>query len=362
MILLVDGSNIVAGGGKTHLLELLQHGMPHQHGFEKVVVYGNGYVMESISNKEWLVKITPSLFSYGYVGRMLWQFFLRSKPVNGIWFVPGAGKAPGHYVTMCQNLLPIERKERDRFFFSVTWVRLVILGWLHNKAFKRARGVIFFNQYCFNALPQSTQMSLKRKAFIPHGVSDMFKPQSMLPIHDTLKLIYVSTIDEYKHQWKIARAVGELNNEKIKIEIDFIGAANSVSVNRLDPYLSDSIRYHGPVAYEELPNWYSRADAFIFGSTCETFGMVLLEAMASGLPVLCSRYSSMPETLGENALYFDPLDHQDVKRVIRMVYTDRSLLTELRSKGMVYAQQFTWNQTSSKTFEFLAACARQERN
>jgi glycosyltransferase involved in cell wall biosynthesis len=357
MHLYIDSSNILAGGGKTHLVELLQHVSPHQYGFEKVTLYGHKHVLDSISNKDWLTKITPSLFNYGYKGRLLWQFFFRPQPANGIWFVPGAGQAPAPYVTMCQNLLPLEINERDRYFFSFTWLRLVMLRMLHLKAFKNATGVVFLNQYCFNVLPQSIQKRIKKKAIIPHGVSQLFTPQPTQSFQGVFKLIYVSTVDEYKHQWKIAQAIAELINEGYQVEIDFIGGANPVSLKRLNPFLSGAIRYRGVVPYGELPAWYSRSDAFIFGSTCETFGMVLLEAMACGLPVICSNKSSMPETVGDCGLYFDPLEVKSIKEAISKIYKNQPLMEELRLKGINYAKQFSWERISHETFKFIQECS-----
>lgn len=272
--------------------------------------------------------------------------------------MPGAGSAPGRYVTMCQNLLPLEKTERDRYFFSFKWLRLVLLGWLHRSAFQKAAGVIFLNQYSFNALSEKERDGIAKTAFIPHGVSDEFR---VLPFSGTrdgsFRLIYVSTVDEYKHQWKIAEVTRKVIRDGYNISIDFIGSANPSALKKLQPFLDEKIRYCGCVPYSELPQWYSKADAFIFGSTCETFGMVLLEAMACGLPVLCAKYSSMPETLEENALYFDPLNREDTERIIRFACSNASALQALSHKGLTHIKQFNWVDVATRTFEFLATCA-----
>jgi glycosyltransferase involved in cell wall biosynthesis len=357
MILAIDASNILAGGGRTHLVELLRHSEPLIYGFDKVLVYGHTAVLNEIPDQPWLIKRTPALFTYGYVGRLLWGIFGRRKNQNGIWFVPGAGSAPGDYVTMCQNLLPLEKAERDRYFPSITWLRLSILSALHPRAYTKAKGVIFLNEYSYNTLPKAEQQLVRNKSIVPHGVSELFFNQRVPQnVPGKLKLIYVSTIDVYKHQWSIALAVKELRKEGVEVEVDFIGGANPKALKKLSPFLNEYIRYPGAIQYDELPDWYSRADAFIFGSTCETFGMVLLEAMASGLPVLCSKYSSMPETLGNHALYFDPLDNKDIKRIIVESYKDREALAELAINGQEYARQFTWKKAAQQTFAFLADC------
>lgn len=358
-LLLIDASNILAGGGKTHLVELIRHAEAPEHGFDKVIVYGHEGVLREIPPKPWLEKVTPALFAHGYLGRLLWKVVARKSVKNGIWFVPGAGTAPGRYVTMCQNLLPIDKPERDRYFFSLTWVRLVVLGFIYRITFQRAAGVIFLNKFSFDTFSKFAKSKIGKTAFIPHGVSEIF---NVLPVskgkEEAFRLIYVSTIDVYKHQWKIAEAVNELLSEGYAICIDFIGTANPPSLKKLEPYLSKAIHYHGPIPYHELPFRYAEADAFIFGSTCETFGMVLLEAMACGLPVLSSNKSSMPETLGEHALYFDPLDVAAIRDVILKVYKNDSLRKDMQEKGINYAKQFTWEKTSQDTFRFIQDCCK----
>jgi len=228
---------------------------------------------------------------------------------------------------------------------------------MHLRAYTKAKGVIFLNEYSYNTLPKAQQRLIHNKSIIPHGVSEFFfKERRLKNENGKLKLIYVSTVAVYKHQWLIAQAIEELRKDEFDVEVDFIGTAYPKALQQLTPFLNENIRYQGPVDYKQLPEWYGMADAFIFGSTCETFGMVLLEAMASGLPVLCSKYSSMPETLGNHALYFDPLDIKDIKRIILQSYGDRETLAELGGRGQKYVRQFTWKGTAQQTFCFLEEC------
>lgn len=362
MKLLIDASNLIAGGGKTHIVELLAHADPTFYNFSSVTVFGHKHVLEDVPERPWLQKKSPLLFRYGYVGRLIWQVLFRYPIADGVWFVPGGGSAPGHFVTMCQNLLPLERPERDRYYFSFKWLRLVLLGRIHRYAFQKAEGVIFFNHYSINVLTTEERDRIRRKAFIGHGVSDAFRRKETQAKSDSFRLIYVSTVEEYKHQWRIAEATRKLIDNGYNITIDFVGSASASALRKLEPFLNDGIRYCGSVPYAELPQRYSNADAFIFGSTCETFGMVLLEAMACGLPIICSKYSSMSETLEENALYFDPLSSEDTERVVKFAYTSPSVLKELSEKGRIHTKKFSWDDTAAKTFEFLAMCAKQRKS
>ena len=74
------------------------------------------------------------------------------------------------------------------------------------------------------------------------------------------------------------------------------------------PDFENQVIFKGYVPYEDLPALYSGADVFIFPSLYKGFGFPPLEAMACGTPVIASNNSSLPEVLGENALYVDPYD------------------------------------------------------
>ena len=66
------------------------------------------------------------------------------------------------------------------------------------------------------------------------------------------------------------------------------------------------IRYLGSSPHDELPALYASADACVFASSCENLPNILLEGMASGLPIACSDRGPMPELLGDAAVYFNP--------------------------------------------------------
>jgi len=65
-----------------------------------------------------------------------------------------------------------------------------------------------------------------------------------------------------------------------------------------------------------------QADLFVFASSCETFGISLLEAMAVGLPIACSNKSSLPETLQDGGEYFDPEDDQSIASAVKRLILD----------------------------------------
>jgi glycosyltransferase involved in cell wall biosynthesis len=126
----------------------------------------------------------------------------------------------------------------------------------------------------------------------------------------------------------------------------------------LEPYLSilkslaielgiqDKVRFLGYLPQDDMPELYREASLFVFPSLYEGFGLPLLEAMASGCPVISSNTSSMPEVCGDAAKYVDPHDESDICRAIGEVLSDTGLRESLVEKGLQRCKSFTWESTA----------------
>jgi glycosyltransferase involved in cell wall biosynthesis len=119
------------------------------------------------------------------------------------------------------------------------------------------------------------------------------------------------------------------------------------------PVASD-ILLTGYFPHQNLPELYSAADACIFPSASEGVGLPVLEAMACGVPVACARSGALPEIAGENALYFDQTNPEDIASTIeRLVRTSTgendALREELISKGSKWIQEFDWKKCAKDT-------------
>jgi glycosyltransferase involved in cell wall biosynthesis len=121
--------------------------------------------------------------------------------------------------------------------------------------------------------------------------------------------------------------------------------------------LGERLHLLGPVAYNELPALYRQADLFVLASLLETFGHTLVEAMASGVPVVTSNITSPPEICADAAIYFDPTDISDAVEKISRALTDRSLHERLAARGLARAADFSWEKTAEKTVSVLRAAA-----
>jgi glycosyltransferase involved in cell wall biosynthesis len=105
------------------------------------------------------------------------------------------------------------------------------------------------------------------------------------------------------------------------------------------------------VSQELLPKVYAAAELLVMPSTIEGFGLPVLEAMACGTPVVCSRAASLPEVGGEAVMYFDPQSPEDLAEAIENVLSSKDLHESLRAKGLERAEQFTWGESTRKHVE-----------
>jgi len=110
-----------------------------------------------------------------------------------------------------------------------------------------------------------------------------------------------------------------------------------------------SIRFLGFVSAGELEGLYRAAECFVFPSLHEGFGLPVLEAMRRGVPVACSRASSIPEVAGDAALYFDPHDAGDIARRVDELLDDRRLAARLAEAGRSRQALFSWRRTAELT-------------
>jgi len=371
----IDASNVRTGGGVTHMVNLLGAARPREFGIRRVRVWANARTLVLLPERDWLEKLHEPWLDRALPWRLAWQWLRLPRLAHAgcdLLFSPGGNAprvAPLPLLAMSRNMLPFEWSELRRYGFSWTTLRLLMLRFGMVRTFRRADGVIFLMPYAKAAVERVARVS-GRVAIVPHGVEERFRvpPRPQVALADCsperpLRLLYVSIVDVYKHQWHVAEAVARLRAEGLPLLLDLVGPAYPPALARLRRTLErvdprgECVRYRGPLPFEDLHRLTAEADLFVFASSCENMPNILLEAMAQGFPIACARRGPMPELLGDAGVYFDPEDPAEIALAIRRLAEDAALRARCARAAFERAANYTWARCADETLAFIRAIA-----
>ncbi len=264
------------------------------------------------------------------------------------------------YVVTVHDIGPLTHPEYFRE--SSFWIMEKSL----ERAIKKAVALICVSQTTADSLIEYVQrrysVDLSNRTYTVHeGISENFfqtPDLSVLDIDDEFDFLHqpfmlaVGKISPRKNLEVVIRALERLQSSIPHHLItvggdgwDFQGVKSLVS----SLGLADRIHFLGYVSDETLIALYSKAALFIYPSLFEGFGLPILEAMASGCPVVTSNMSSLPEVAGDSALLVDPCCIEEVTSAIETVCKNHSFAAELKRKGKERASQFSWKKCAEET-------------
>ena len=202
---------------------------------------------------------------------------------------------------------------------------------------------------------------------VPIGVSPVFSAAPRpAATRDGAQLLYIGRMDPYKNLAGVIRVLARLNdllNRPVGLRIVGPPDARYPEAAELAKTLGVEalLRWDGYLPDEELPLAYRQADVLILLSRYEGFGLPVVEAMASGTPVVCSNVSSLPEIAGDAALLVAPDDVEGAAQAVAAVLRDPQKAETMRHKGLEQAARFSWEKTARETLAAYEEAARRRR-
>lgn len=369
----IDASRCRSGGAKAHIIGILSHNSPSSLGINEIHIWSYRQLLDMIPNKPWIIKHASKYIESNLISQLYWQFFLLKKDLDryncDILFSADASTVCRYkkMVTLSQDLLSYEPEIMKLFGISAQRLRLFLIKHIQNHAFKSSNGVIFLTKYA-STLIQRNCGNIKNYTCIPHGFDSFFQkdnPNRSLhynankPIH----CLYVSNASMYKNQWNVVKAIEILKN-RYNIHLSIVGGGKGRAKKLLDKQLKISdpnnlyIKLYDFLPQNDIKNFLLKSDIFIFASSCEAFGITLLEAMSTKIPIACSNRSSLPETLQNGGVYFDPTDPKSISKSLELIITNYELRNKISSISLDISKKYTWDLCSTKTFQFLHTTAR----
>lgn len=375
LIIGLDASRNRSGGAREHLIGILENLDPISEGIAQIHIWSYQTLLDVLPERPWLIKHAVPALENGLLSQLWWQANALSVELKrfrcDILFTSDASSlcrfSPS--VVLSQDLLSYEPGVTSTFAWGRARLRLITIRYLQNAAFRRASGVIFLTQYAAKLI-QSSCGILNNIRIIPHGVNSQFlcNAESVIPAENTsgvddqaksIRCLYISNAALYKYQWVVIEAIGLLRQQGISIELDLVGGGYGPAQEKINAQMAlfdpqkQFIRQHPFIPHEKLLPFLEAADVFIFASGCEAFGITLLEAMAKGLPIAASNRSSIPETLRDGGLYFDPENPLEIAAAVEKIIQDPDLSNRLGLRARKLAQKYSWERCSSETWGFI---------
>jgi glycosyltransferase involved in cell wall biosynthesis len=228
---------------------------------------------------------------------------------------------------------------------------------------RRADRVVFVSAAFRDEVVPRMRLRRAKTRVVHHGVSERFRERASVerPTAERPYVLAVSSISPHKNYETVLRAFTSLDSSGVELWIAGrpLDPATYERLRQMvrDLRLHDRVRFLGEVDYDDLPLLYRRATAFVLASRLETFGHPLVEAMASGTPVIASDIPVCREICGDAALFFSPASAEELGSRLRAVIADPKLRASLAAEGVRRAESFSWERSAKgllAVFEELA--------
>ncbi len=276
---------------------------------------------------------------------------------------------PVPYILTVLDLIPLvmaDLYKADR----PSW-RFHLARWLEIRAIKNASLILAISECTARDVQRLLGIEPERIVITPLGVDQKFfearrheSSSALLGRYnipaDRPIIMYVGGIDQRKNYWTMLQALLEIKteNQKQSKPAPVLLMIGRIEQDRQYPKLQRLITEYGLggdvcmpgfVPDEDLLQLYQESSLFLFLSLYEGFGLPVLEAMAAGLPVVCSNTSSLPEVAGEAACLVDPTDAHAAALAMQLILDSPARRQELIELGKAQAAKFSWAQTGLAT-------------
>lgn len=229
------------------------------------------------------------------------------------------------------------------------------------RTLERASLVIVDSAFTARELAECYGYPEKKIRVIPLGVEEIFNPRATLSaaLRRALPegyMLFVGAIEPRKNICTLVEAYALLRGTGKKLPALVLAGPDGWRgewervarlIETLD--LCESVIRLNYVAAGDLPGLYAAARLFVFPALYEGFGLPPLEAMASGVPVVCSDAGSLPEVAGDAALLVPPRDAELLAKSIGNVLDDYTMSAALIKKGLARVKQFSWSDAACDT-------------
>lgn len=242
----------------------------------------------------------------------------------------------------------------------------------HRIAMKKCKAIVTISQFSKNRIIDKLHYDKDKLWLIYCGISGTFldyekKEKCIIEVTNKYSLpehyiLSLSTLEPRKNLRLLIEAYRELVlNDNLKTDLVLAGRKGwkiDDLLNGIEDEVKDKIKFTGFINEDDLPYIYNNADMFVFPSLYEGFGIPPVEAMSVGTRVISSDSSSLPEVLGDSAIFFKSKDKADLKaKIVYMMEQSASEKQKQIKMGIENSRRFNWSVSAQRFLELLKSIA-----
>lgn len=223
--------------------------------------------------------------------------------------------------------------------------------WMFDRVAAEATGIVVISEFTKGELVRFTNVDPRKVHLDPNGLDPYWsEPSTLSNPHLKPYFLYVGNIKPHKNLGRLVEAFRRLAST-IPHDLVLVGQKEGFltgdpKVQAQAARLGDRVKFTGPIQKDLLKAYYRHAEALVFPSLYEGFGMPPLEAMACDCPVIASNAASIPEVCGDAALYFEPRDVVSMASTIERLKNDSVLRNEMIERGRKRISRFSWDKSA----------------
>jgi glycosyltransferase involved in cell wall biosynthesis len=362
----IDASRSISGGALEHLRGILLYPSFNKKKIKKVYLWAPSCILIRLPSYSWLEKISTDFLENFFFKKYIWQSYTLPKlckklNINLLFNTSASSLCyfrPS--VTLLQNILPFEKEIISKFkFYQISFFKNLILRLVFIRCLKNTSHTIFLSKYSKKIT--NNFIKIKNYSIIPHGVDKSFYKVNYKKItkkkNYTINALYVSNALIYKNQWNVIAAIAEIRKRyRINIKLKIVGAGSGLALIKMN---LSKLKYDkndkfvnlcGFEKKNQIKRHYQNSNIFIFASSCESFGISLLEAMSVGIPIACSNKSSLPEIIKKNTVFFNPENIEEIIISVMKILTNNRLRNKIAKGAKNRSKYYTWEKFSKLTW------------
>jgi len=257
-------------------------------------------------------------------------------------------------VAPCSVIITIHDMIHMRVHTEQSWKKNAYYFLVQRRIVRHSPCVLTVSHYSKNEICEWYGIPESRVAVVGNGVSSAFSPEGCKSVRSHGYFVSVVNAKKYKNLPFLLQAFAKVQHS-VRCDLVIVAKPDALLLSLVEQLnLFNRVQFVHEISDEDLASIYRGALCLIMPSRYEGFGLPVIEAMASGCPVLCSNATSLPEVAGDAAVFFDPEEIDELCDLMVEAAANRLNFAEMRARGLGRAAQYSWDRVVERVEKVVA--------